>query len=74
MLGIDASDGVHVRYQLLARVPGGLFPGNKNDDVPVRDPLDLSGRTGNTCQFDLDCGIGAKCLKGSGIYGVCMGG
>jgi hypothetical protein len=26
------------------------------------------------CMDDTDCDSGAKCLKGSGIYGVCIGG
>ncbi len=27
------------------------------------------------CQFDLDCGIGSKCVKSLGsLNGVCMGG
>ena len=27
------------------------------------------------CQFDVDCGVGSKCLKNHGsIYGVCAGG
>tara|TARA_B100000575_G_C23002110_1_gene577413 strand:+ start:163 stop:465 length:303 start_codon:yes stop_codon:yes gene_type:complete len=52
---------------------GGLFPGNSNDSEPVYDPLDLDGTYGNTCSFDLDCGITNKCVKdGNSIYGVCM--
>lgn len=54
---------------------GGLFPGNSNDRVPVRDPLDLNQTVGNTCSFDLDCGPGSRCAKSSGsIDGVCMRG
>ena len=51
---------------------GGMSPGNSNDQKPVYDPMDLNGTTGDTCSFDLDCGIGSKCLK-SGLYGVCVG-
>ena len=47
----------------------GTFPGNDNDQRPVRDIF--GGSTGNTCSFDVDCGIGHKCVK-SGIYGVCV--
>jgi hypothetical protein len=50
---------------------GGMSPGNSNDRVPVYDPLDLSRSVGNTCSFDLDCGIGARCAK-SGLSGVCV--
>lgn len=53
---------------------GGISPGNSNDQTPVEDPLDLES-TGNTCSFDLDCGINAKCVKsGYAIDGVCMPG
>ena len=51
---------------------GGLNPGNQNDRRPARDPLDLTGKKGNTCSFDLDCGVGGKCVKGGGIYGTCL--
>lgn len=51
---------------------GGLFPGNQNDRKPARDPLDTKGKKGNTCQFDVDCGPGRRCVKGSGIYGTCL--
>lgn len=54
---------------------GGLFPGNDNDDEPVENPLDLDGTYGNTCSFDVDCGVSNKCYKESGsIYGVCVKG
>jgi len=51
---------------------GGLNPGNQNDRRPARDPLDLTGKKGNTCSFDIDCGVGGECVKGSGIYGTCL--
>ena len=52
---------------------GGISPGNKNDRVPVYSPLDPNRTYGNTCQFDVDCGPGSECVKGSGsIYGTCM--
>lgn len=51
---------------------GGLNPGNQNDRKPARDPLDITGKKGNTCSFDIDCGVGSKCVKGSGIYGTCL--
>ena len=51
---------------------GGLNPGNQNDRTPARDPLDVTRKKGNTCQFDTDCGPGGQCIKGSGIYGTCL--
>lgn len=52
---------------------GGISPGNRNDRVPVYDPLDLNGTYGNTCSFDTDCGPGSVCVKPQGgIYGTCM--
>ena len=51
---------------------GGLNPGNSNDKKPARDPLDITGKKGNTCSFDTDCGPGGQCVKGSGIYGTCL--
>ena len=52
---------------------GGLSPGNRYDRKPVYAPLDLDKTYGNTCSFDLDCGIGNKCLKSWGsIQGVCV--
>ena len=54
---------------------GGLSPGNFNDQVPSTDPLDLDGTYGNTCSFDIDCGISNKCYKtGGSITGVCLKG
>ena len=54
---------------------GGLSPGNTSDRQPVRAPLDLDRTYGNTCSFDLDCGISNRCVKSSGsIKGVCMSG
>lgn len=50
---------------------GGLFPGNSNDDRPARFFPDINRTYGDTCQFDVDCGPGGKCVK-SGIYGTCM--
>lgn len=51
---------------------GGLNPGNANDRKPARDPLDLTGKKGNTCSFDVDCGVGGECVKSGGIYGTCL--
>jgi hypothetical protein len=51
---------------------GGLNPGNSNDRQPAKDPLDVTGKKGNTCQFDVDCGPGGNCVKGNGINGTCM--
>ena len=52
---------------------GGLFPGNKYDQQPVYDPLDLNRTVGNTCSFNIDCGPGSLCLKSMGaIEGVCI--
>jgi hypothetical protein len=51
---------------------GGLSPGNRNDQRPARDPTDVTGKRGGTCQFDVDCGPGGQCVKGSGIYGTCF--
>ena len=50
---------------------GGMNPGNDYDRKPYRNPMDMTGRKGNTCSFDLDCGIGGRCVK-SGLNGVCM--
>lgn len=59
--------------QLYGICAGGMSPGNSNDRQPVRAPLDLNQTYGNTCTFDLDCGIGARCAKGgSAISGVCV--
>jgi hypothetical protein len=51
---------------------GGLNPGNQNDRNPARDPMDITGKRGNTCSFDVDCGPGGQCVKGGGIYGTCL--
>ena len=52
---------------------GGLNPGNQNDQKPTRDLLDLTGKKGDTCSFDTDCGVGGKCVKSSNsIYGTCL--
>jgi len=52
---------------------GGMNPGNSNDRKPARDPLDISGKKGNTCSFDTDCGVGGQCMKSGGnLKGVCL--
>lgn len=64
---------VKQRGQLDGYCAGGLFPGNDNDREPYRDPLDLSESVGDTCSFDTDCGVGARCSKPrGGINGVCV--
>lgn len=51
---------------------GGISPGNQYDRKPARDQLDITGKRGNTCQFDVDCGPGGDCVKAGGIYGTCI--
>lgn len=51
----------------------GMNPGNDNDRSPYRNVLDITGSEGNTCSFNTDCGVGAKCAKESGrLQGVCV--
>lgn len=55
---------------------GGLEPGRPKDQPPPRDFMrdlrDLNRTKGEQCSFNVDCGIGAMCLKESGkLYGVC---
>ena len=33
---------------------------------------DDDGTYGDTCSFDIQCGLGSRCVKGSGLYGTCM--
>jgi hypothetical protein len=50
-----------------------MNPGNSNDRQPVYSPVDPNGTLGDTCQFDVDCGPGTRCVKSTGqIYGVCI--
>jgi len=52
---------------------GGMNPGNQNDRKPARNPLDLTKKQGDTCSFNTDCGVGGKCVKGSGnLKGTCI--
>jgi len=52
---------------------GGMNPGNDNDAQPVYSPTDPNGTLGDTCDFDVDCGPGSRCVKESGrIHGVCI--
>lgn len=51
---------------------GGMNPGNKHDKAPVYNPNDRSDTIGETCSYDLDCGMGRRCLKsGYNMYGTC---
>jgi hypothetical protein len=45
----------------------GLSGDNGRDDVPVKP-------SGKTCVVDEDCDAGSRCIKGSGPWGVCLGG
>ena len=59
-------------YQIYGICENGMNPGNDNDRSPVYDPLDPNHTTGDTCQFDTDCGPGSECAKGEyQIKGVC---
>jgi len=52
---------------------GGMSPGNDNDRQPVSKTLDPDGTFGNTCSFDIDCGVKNRCLKREGrMAGVCI--
>lgn len=58
--------------QIYGVCAGGISPGNSNDRVPVRAPLDINNTYGDTCSFNTDCGPGSVCLKSGGINGVCV--
>jgi len=53
---------------------GGMNPGNIHDKKPVKKIGDMTGKYGDKCSYDLDCGIGGKCAKeGPGsLYGTCI--
>ena len=52
---------------------GGMNPGNSNDSQPAYNPLDISGKQGDTCSWDLECGIGNACYKSNfSLYGTCL--
>ena len=73
----DCSPGSHClksQGDIYGICAGGHFPGNSNDDQPIYAPLDLNGTYGNTCSFDIDCGINSRCAKSAGhLDGVCVG-
>lgn len=50
---------------------GGLSPGNANDRNPP-PRVDSSDKRGMPCSFDLECGIGGRCEKGTLVKGVCV--
>jgi len=52
---------------------GGLRPGNDNDRRPVEKSGDIDKTFGNTCSYDMDCGLKNKCLRRSGkMQGICV--
>lgn len=52
---------------------GGLHPGNENDRRPVEKSGDIDKTFGNTCSYDMDCGLKNKCLRRSGkMQGICV--
>ncbi len=64
---LNALDGVCV---------GGMRPGNDNDRKP-KEWIDFNKpgnkKTGNTCSFDTDCGVGGRCAKEQGqLKGACL--
>ena len=60
-------------YNIYGSCVGGISPGNSNDKKPVKYYNDVTGKKGDTCQFNTDCGAGGKCSKSSySIYGTCM--
>lgn len=58
---------------LYAICAGGTAPRNSNDRRPVYAPLDINRTYGNTCQYDLDCGVGSMCYTSpNALQGVCV--
>jgi hypothetical protein len=61
------------QFELEGVCAGGNDPGNDSDRNPYRNQMDTSGKVGNTCSFDTDCGVGNRCFKDMGsIKGVCL--
>ncbi len=51
---------------------GGMDPGNKNDQKPGRLSSGTTEGIGDTCWSNLDCDLGARCVKSGGMEGVCL--
>ena len=51
---------------------GGRVPGNTYDRQPAKDLQDPYATVGRGCSLDSDCGLGNRCAKGTGTYGVCV--
>jgi hypothetical protein len=52
---------------------GGLHPGNENDRRPVEKSFDMDKTFGNTCSYDMDCGLSNRCARRPGkMSGVCV--
>jgi len=51
---------------------GGRVPGATYDRQPATDIQDPYGTVGRGCSLDSDCGLGNRCVKGTGTYGVCV--
>jgi hypothetical protein len=59
--------------QIYGYCVGGMTPGNSNDRQPAYNPLDPGRTTGQTCQFDVNCGPNHMCVKSPGqLYGTCF--
>ena len=57
---------------LIGYCMGGMHTGNRYDELPAYTPMDSTGQQGHTCSFDTACGVGARCVKGSSLYGTCL--
>ena len=62
--------------QIYGYCANGMNPGNSYDRKPTREVLDITGKRGNTCSFNTDCGVGNRCYKNpsSSLKGVCVKG
>ena len=40
-------------------------------DGDARNRMDSDRTYGDTCSFNTDCGVGSRCVKNGGLYGVC---